>query len=131
MKKHTSWISFLLVVAVILFFSAAIAAAAQKEQVIKVGKKGNITLTEDTKVGEMTLKAGQYTVQHRVQGSEHFVHFVPAGKTAYKSGPSEMQCSLESLDSKASQTAVYTTREDGSSRVTKVVIRGENVAHVF
>ena len=42
-----------------------------------------------------------------------------------------MQCKVEPLAKKVSQTAVYTTTEGTGSRVTKVEIGGENVVHVF
>ncbi len=111
-----------------------------KQQTLKTGKKGEIHLNHETKVGDLTLKPGDYVVQHRVEGSDHFVHFIEMGKTypAYpvsseyaKSRPGEVKCQLQPLDSKAAETAVYVVKQDdGTWRATKVVVRGENVAHL-
>ena len=120
---------------------AARASAPEKaEQAVKVGKKQDIEFTVETLVGEMRLKPGRYVLQHRVDGSDHFVHFTevttafPASGTgvgATMAHPGEVKCGLEALDEKVKQTAVYTTREGEARRVTKVLIRGENVAHTF
>ena len=52
----------------------------------------------------MPLKAGRYQNQHRVDGADHFVHFTELTK-----GPPHLS----------------------GGRVTKVLSRGKNVAHVF
>jgi hypothetical protein len=132
--------SLLAIVATTLFFAAALTVAAQNEQVLKVGKKGDVSFDAETKVGDLTLKPGRYFVQHRVVGSDHFVHFTEvtkehpyarSGGGMPKAHPGEVKCRLEPLTAKASETAVYWTKEDGAVRVTKIVIRGENVAHEF
>ncbi len=94
------------------------------ETVIKVGKSGDVKFTEDTLVGETRLLPGMYLIQHRVHGADHVVHF--EGRTT-----ANVRCRLEALEAKASVTQVHTTQTDGVSRVTKVLIRGENVAHLF
>ncbi len=140
MKKSATWLPVFAVVALTLLLVATLNLAAEKEQMIKVGKKGDITFDTPTKVGDLTLKPGRYFVQHRVEGSDHFVHFTevtkPSGYShtgggAPKAHPGEVKCRLEPLGSKAPTTAVYLTNEDGGRRVTKIVIGGENVAHVF
>lgn len=113
--------------------------AVASDNIIKAGKKGDIELSQDTKIGDVTLKPGHYQIQHRVSGSDHFVHF-----TAYKGhrsisswGPAtvvdagEIKCQVEPLAKKADVTEVHTVEEAGVRRITKVVIRGENVAHIF
>ncbi len=122
----------------ILFLARTFTMAADQEQVLKVGQKGGITLSTETKAGDLTLKPGSYMVQHRVEGSDHFVHFTERTKEYpyYRSGlpkahPGEVKCRLEPLKAKASQTTVHLMKEDGVMRVTKIIIRGENVAHLF
>ena len=124
---------------------AAQAATPEKtEQALKVGKKGDVEFRVQTVVGEMKFKAGRYLLQHRVDGDAHFVHFteiskgrpqgharVGYGRDAPLAHPGEVQCRLEPLDEKVSTTAIYAVQEGEASRVTKVFIRGENVAHVF
>jgi hypothetical protein len=42
-----------------------------------------------------------------------------------------MKCRIEPLSKTASETRIYTSSEGGVNRVTKVVVGGENVAHLF
>ncbi|MEZ5398809.1 MAG: hypothetical protein R2729_04015 [Bryobacteraceae bacterium] len=143
MIKKRLVLSLLVAAAMLLFYSGtAIAAqhehAAQPEKALKVGKTGEVTFDKETKVGDMTLKPGRYKFQHRVEGSDHFVHFTEWTKPypSYETGtakahPGEMKCRIEPLSKKVSQTTIYTRSEDGINRLTKVEVGGENVAHIF
>lgn len=116
------------------------AAPHKGEEALKVGKKGEVTLRAETLVGELRLKPGRYQLQHRVDGANHFVHFAEVidQNTYWRSGggaamaqPGEVNCRLEPLDGKVRATTIYTAQEGEAVRVTKVLIGGENVAHVF
>lgn len=117
------------------------ASAPEKaEDMLKVGKQGDVEFAVETLVGEMRLNPGRYVLEHRVDGSDHFVHFTEVAKPvspgamgggATKAHPGEVKCGLEPLEKKVKQTTVYTAKEGEARRVTKVLIRGENVAHVF
>ena len=110
-----------------------------KEQTIKVGKKGEINLFHDAMAGDLMLKAGAYLVQHRVDGNDHFVHFTKMSKeVAYspdsypKTHEGEIKCFIVPLPNKASQTAVVLVKQDdGTYRLTRIEIAGENVAHLL
>ncbi len=110
-----------------------------KEQTIKVGKKGEITLPQDAMAGDLMLKAGAYLVQHRVDGNDHFVHFTKMSKeVAYspdsypKTHEGEIKCFIVPLPNKASWTAVVLEKQDdGTYRLTRIEIAGENVAHLL
>lgn len=126
-------------VTAIVVLNIAVAAAAD-QQVVKVGKKGEIMFDQDTQFGGLTLKAGHYQIQHRVEGSDHMIHFTEFKGMHTPSHPNtpsdtanagETKCRLEPLNAKASRTAVFIDTEGGARRVTKIEIRGENVAHVF
>lgn len=123
---------------------AQAATPEKAEQALKVGKKDDVKFSVETLVGEMRLAPGRYQLQHRVDGSDHFVHFTeltkgygPSGQGggAAKAHPGEVKCQLEPLEKKASRTEIHTRKEGGkegeTERVTKVLISGENVAHVF
>jgi hypothetical protein len=102
------------------------------EKTIKVGKKGDVKFNEETLVGDLRLKPGRYQIQHRTDGPDHFVHFTEVTKTGSTvAHPGEVKCRLETLDEKVPFTAVHTRQEGASERVTKVLIGGENVAHLF
>lgn len=110
------------------------------EKAIKVGKKGDVKFDIETLVGDLRLKPGRYQIQHRTDGPDHFVYFTEltqgpangqAGGTSAVAHSGQVKCRLEMLDHKVSVTAVHTRQEGASARVTKVLIGGENVAHLF
>ena len=115
-------------------------AAPLQEKALKVGKTGDVQFRSDTMVGDLMLKPGRYLVQHRTEGADHFVYFTELAKSlpyshgggqAATSHPGEVRCMLTPLDDKVRSTTVYTTKQGETVRVTKVLIAGENVAHVF
>jgi hypothetical protein len=61
---------------VLLWTATAACAWGQKAHALKVGRKGEITLTQPTKVGNIVLQPDTYVVQRRISGSHHFVRFV-------------------------------------------------------
>ena len=119
-----------------LLWSSGVTFAGE-EEALKVGKRGHITFDTETKVGDQTLPAGRYLLQHRVEGGDHFVHFQsvsqgavpggPRGAKATKSAHHDTKCKMEPLGKKASRTAVYTRK----GQLTRIEIKGENVAHLF
>lgn len=107
-------------------------ALAKAEKKLKVGKKGDVKFDAETLIGELRLKPGRYQLQHRTEGAEHFVRFTElpqSGGTGTLAG--EVKCHVEALDRKVSATALHTRPEGSAVRVTRVLIGGENVAHVF
>lgn len=139
MKNRWLLLSMAVMVAAIVALGVSFAAAAD-QQVVKVGKKGEIKFTQDTQVGDLTLKPGHYQMQHRVEGEDHMIHFTElkmAHNPYYPSGPTgtahpgEVKCRLEPMNAKASETRVTVNTEGGVRRITRIEIAGENVAHVF
>lgn len=136
-RQGAGWLS-LFVATATLWINTSAAIAAEHEHAMKVGKTGEITFAQETQVGDVTLKPGRYKFQHRVEGSDHFVHFTqwtkpyPVGSSGTpKAHPGETKCRIEELSKKVSQTTVYTSSESGVNRITKVEVGGENVAHLF
>lgn len=138
MKGTLFWISAVAVTASMWYLGAVTGAvAAEHEHTIKVGKTGEVRFDSEVRVGDMTLKPGRYKFQHRVEGSDHFVHFtewtkqrLPEETGTPKAHPGEVKCTLEPLNKKVSQTTIYSSTE-GGNHVIKVEVAGENVAHVF
>jgi len=108
----------------------------------KVGKTDDITLSSITKVGNLTLQPGHYILQHKGNLTTHAMHFVSftpysgGGKahTYYGSARTrvgEVECKLEPLDAKIKKTQVFFAEETGVKRISRVEIKGENVAHLF
>lgn len=141
MRKNSLFLA-LAVMTAVLLLNITIAFAAN-EQVVKVGKKGEVVFDQPTQAGDVTLPAGHYVFQHRVSGDDHFVKFVGAKEmhhagssmtTTMQMGPTtskEIKCSIEPLNQKVRQTAVTINTEGGVRRVTRVEVAGETVAHVF
>jgi len=129
----------------LLWTVTAAAAPPQKEHALKVGKKGEITLTQQTKVGNVVLQPDTYVIQHRVSGGDHFVRFVelkqveaqPANaETApytytEEDKAGELSCRLEPAAGPIRETTAYTVTKNGVAQITKVAIKGEDVFHVF
>lgn len=129
----------------LLLSVAAIAAASNhKEHGIKVGKRGEIALAQATKVGNRILEPGTYVVQHRESHGDHFVRFLELKLLDYSMADTgsndtytaednvgEIKCRVEPETERIKQTTVYMVTEDGTKRITKVAIRGEDVVHVF
>ena len=135
MKTKLMYVSFLTIIVWMWSYSLPAVAA---EQTMEMGKKGEVSLSSETKIGDLTLPAGRYRVGHRVDGSNHFIHFenLTSGNPRFrtltvKGHPGEVPCTVESVGRKISQTALYTTQENGVARISKVEIAGENVAHLF
>ncbi len=144
MKNNRLRILLLAVASVALILAASIVVAAQQrssqgkqsERTIKVGKKGEVKFDSEIKVGDLTFKPGRYALQHRVDGPDHFIHFTELnpyyrGSQTPTAHPGEVPCRLETLQSKVSQTTIASKKEDGGNRVVRVLIAGENVAHLF
>jgi hypothetical protein len=129
----------------LLWTISAAAAPGQKNETLKTGKKGEITLTQATQVGSTTLQPDTYVVQHRVSGQDHFVRFIQlkklqelaigegAGWYTYtqENNAGEVKCRVEPAGAKIEATTVTVASEGGSPRITQVAIKGENVLHVF
>lgn len=140
MKNKHLLLSIAVAASALWYTGVATIAAAEHEHAMKVGKTGEMTFDKETKVGDMTLKAGRYQFLHRVEGSDHFVHFTewtkpnpaypPAGGER-KAHPGEVKCRLETLEKKAAQTLVFLETEGATQRITKLEVAGENVAHLF
>lgn len=115
------------------------AVASEHDNSVRVGKKGEFTLTRPTEAGERVLQPGTYVVQHRISGDSHFVRFTELKKvenskgeegfTYSEPGNDEVRCNLEPAGATAKETTVTIRTEGGGDRITKVSIKGENVVH--
>lgn len=121
----------------------AVPAKTPEEHALKVGKRGEITLTQPTQVANQTLQPATYIIQHRTSGADHFVRFKQIVKveanTSEEGGypytefdnVGEIKCRMEPISAPAHETTAYIVTENGVARITKVAIKGENVLHFF
>lgn len=124
------------ILVLIFQFNLATAFDREAKQEITVGKTGVFTLASVTKVGSLTLQPGRYLLQHRKeQRGGHAMHFV-GFSPVYHGGiePSqrfEQKCKVELLPAKATRTRIFLVKTNGTEQITRIEIKGENVAHVF
>ncbi len=131
MKDH--YISTAIAVIALLACLGAPTVAAAHGHKIKVGNWGRLTLTNETKVGNLTLPPGRYLFEHRSKGADHYARFsrITWAVTSHYRVVGEVKCQIEPLPAKVKRTNVQVTHEDGVDRVTRIEVRGENVAHLF
>jgi hypothetical protein len=108
--------------------ATSMTAKAMPDQFLKVGKRGEISLSTETQVGDVLLKPGKYTLQHRVEGADHVLHFAAQSS---KNQSADVRCTLEPLEKKAPTTMMRLQNTGASMRLVQVQIGGENVAHVL
>lgn len=128
MKKRLSNLPWRFLTAALLAVGlAATTSAADHEHVLKVGKKAGVTLDADTQVGDQTLEAGRYQVQHRTDGELHFVKFIRLdGKQRIET---DVKCRMEPKTDKIDQTSLTINNAGPTPRVTRIAIRGETASH--
>jgi hypothetical protein len=124
-----------------LFTALAVGPAyAQQTSPLIMGKQGYVTLKADTKFGDTVLKRGTYLVQHETSNGRHVLTFWQMGDPslaqeysdqAFVGEPVSVPCSLETLGGRVKHTEVETVPDGALSRVEKVEIKGETVAHAF
>ena len=137
MNRNHIWSQVIVIAVWALIFGSLSGVAEAQEQTLKIGKEGYVIFDVETKVGDLTLKPGNYTFEHRVANGEHFVLFTEVTRprkagSVPVSHPGEVKCRLEPLDTKARQTIIiYAASDGGAQRITRIIVKGENVVHVF
>ncbi len=65
---------------------------------------------------------------HRTAGEQHFVEFkqLDSGRVLAR-----INCRIEPLAAKVSDTGVFVNDDSGTPRIVRIEIAGENVAHVI
>lgn len=101
------------------------------------GKTGELTLASYTQVGSVILPAGNYEVRHVTSPTGHFTEFVRVthwnlgfeGTPTYteREVVARVNCHMQALNAKVDKTMI----EKEGSRIARLEIKGENVAHNF
>jgi len=109
---------------------------------LKVGKTGELTLAQETTVGNTVLPAGDYEIHYRHSATGHYMEFsqvsgvITAGGRAGGSGyeyrvVATVPCKVEPLTAKVRQTLATILRDPAVTHLSALEIRGENVEHMF
>jgi hypothetical protein len=122
MLKHKLFLGVLLCV-----FVAGFMLAADKPATPGVGKTHDVTLHWQARVGNLVLPAGDYRVQHVMEGDKHIMVF-----TNSKGQKSRLECTMVKLERKSAIDSVeYTTAPNGERILTAMTFRGETFEHKF
>ena len=115
-----------LMVAVVVLGTAAMVAAS--DSMAGVATKQAITLTAPTVVGGSLLPAGEYKINHEMQGTEHIMIFKQVnGKAEVKA-----KCNLVPLNAKAKTTEQRYTENAKNERVLlEMQFAGDTSKHVL
>ncbi len=116
----------------------AVAQHGEHGDNILIGKKGEVTFNSAVRAGAVSLSAGRYQVQHVVEGLDHFIVFnkIVSG-SAYHTGVSgkdaaRVKCRTEPLTEKAKYDEIRLgVNSAGEKTVEEILIKGENVKHLF
>ena len=121
----------LLTAAALLLVFPTLSIADGEQGPMMVDKVRTINYTELHKVGNMTLPAGKYKVRHRAKSAdEHFVHFTPKDRSGQEVVV-PVTCALEPSGNKISKTRTNAVTENGTLRIVRIRVAGNNAAYVF
>ena len=117
---------------------ASVVASAQSEG-FRIGKKGDIELSQPTYFGTTLLKPGHYEVQHAVSDGQHFVvireQMRPTRRhTVIVTGDevARVPCRVVTLKKPARFSFAYWTKgTDGKATVTEIRIAEEAAGHII
>lgn len=134
--------SFALTGAMISLFVSGVAVSlmAQQTDVMKVGKKGTITFSTPTRIGSQTLPPAKYRVYCEHTEAGHQLVFIRLRErypldtlaTSETSDITKVPCWMELMENKARETVLrLSVDETGQRYLKQILIRGENVRHVF
>lgn len=130
---------FAVVFAIIALFT--VSASAQKEKTIPVGKNGNFHIGSRLMVGDKTIKAGMYKMEHLIANREHFIVIRLVKMNRYVRGMGNLKLGDEVARVKGTagrgtarnRNSVILTRRDATGKrvAHEVWFRGENVVYVL
>lgn len=122
------------------------AVNAQQQTVIAGDENGEITLTQPTSAGNLTLQPDLYAVKYHSSHGQQFIRFLRVERTPQLSltrsytgwymateliNAGETRCRVQPLRSKAQATAVKIAIENGTARITQVMIKGKRAVCDF
>lgn len=121
-------------------FSTLTTLAQQQKETITAQKSGRFHLGKAARVGDKTLEAGMYQVQHADENGEHIVIFRQVemgyrgnmGNQKLGAEAARVKCTIEAVDKKIGNTRIMIrTNAAGEREVFEVWIRGEKVKHIL
>jgi hypothetical protein len=116
------------IIAVLVVLGLSIAASAQSGKELGVGKTRTVTFLEAVKVQGQTLPAGEYSVQHVMEGQNHIMVF---SRMPEKQQTFRFACNMVKLPAKAKQTSNVIDISSGTRVLKAIVFAGDTYEHQF
>jgi len=119
------------ILVVLLSFIVLLSAVAFAGDMPKFAEHQKITLDRPMVLVNSELPAGTYTIEHQMQGAEHFMIF--HNTDPYKKmADVKVKCNLVALNGKAAHTERhYMTNSKNQSVITELIFQGDEAKHVF
>ena len=135
MRHRPSW-PFIAIATALVLASALVYAQPQS---IRVGKTGEIELTQETRFGTTLLQPGHYEVQHTVASGQHYVLVrqrvqMNRRHTSLVTGSevARVPCRVVMLAKPARFSFAYWTKDaDGQATITEIRIADEPAGHLI
>ena len=135
MMRQISWRAIALAAALM---AVPVLVSAQSES-IRIGKKGEIELTQPTRLGTTQLQPGHYEVQHAFLEGQHYVVVREQVRPTRRHGAlitgdevARVPCLVVTLDKPARSSFAYRTKgADGKATITEIRIAEEPAGHII
>ena len=112
----------------LIVFTAGVVLATDNS--FGIADKRSLSFDEPTKVGDVLLPAGDYTVRHTMQGDQHIMVFT--NQKGAEKGEAKIRCLLKALDKPSQETSYGFVRNPASERVlTFLLFKGDKARHEF
>lgn len=101
------------------------------DRTFNIGKKGDVKIDEDVKIGDVLVRKGKYLISHRVEGDHHIVVLTRVDKTPSSEGSiHEIRMRFFPSREMVKKSALFAEpQRDNSYRITVIQIVGENGDH--
>lgn len=103
------------------------------DRTFNIGKKGDVKIGEDVKIGDVLVRKGKYLISHRVEGDHHIVVLTGVDKTpSSESSIHEIRMRFFPSRDRVKKSALFAEpRRDRSYEVTVIQIAGEDGDHAI
>lgn len=101
--------------------------ASDAPKAMGVGQTRNVTLVNPANVGGTVLAAGDYRVEHVMEGENHIMVF----KTLNNEAKARVNCKMIELQKKADQSTQEFVNEGGQRTLKALTFKGDTYRHQF
>jgi len=96
-----------------------------------VADQRQLTLSQQVKIGDTLVPAGDYKVLHVMEGEEHVMLFKQLDVPAKKAVVVKVKCTLKPLPEIATSNEQHYQLEDGVQVLTMLQFKGDKAQHIF